>query len=835
MPSRALLLGAQQDGLKGVENDVAAMAKALESRGFLIDRCHGDDATRANILAAYEKLINDTGPNDPVVVFYSGHGGRAQPPNTGGSGPDLMDLQFIAPMDIHASTPEDFRGITSVELSALLNRLTDKTDNVVVMLDCCHAMRMSRDDRLRIKAVPPMEYDLLRAHVDRLRAAGQLDIDRLRTTGNPDAVRLVACAPDQSASEYAGADGHQIGMFTEAVTLVLEQAGTQPVTWATVMDRVRERVGDLSSGQRPEVEGPANRLLFETAVDELLTTLRVTPLPEGRVRLECAPLLDVREGDEFLVMPPGAVAADPATKIGDLRVDRVGPLSAEGPVVLAAGVTEVPVGGRAHRTRAAAPALAVRVPDSAADLARAVSTTPLIRLAGPDETPLAEVRVDPAGRLTVHDLIGPLHTPDPDDGAGIARVVNNLKVLAQASALRRLVGRSDWSLGADLHIEWGRVVDGQAEPLGRAGAVAYTGDKIYVSVRNDSADTVFVSLIDIGVAGRVQVLTNSTPTGVRLTPGKTFTYGFNDVRGVLTGLGLSWPAGLDPAQARPETLLIVAASVAQDMSALEQRGIGRGGRAVASPLEQMLAQIAVGGSRDLSSEFGSTVRYDVHAIDFELGPLPDEGPFLIDERADPPTRHRTARGTRPTTLAVRLEELIVHRNRAMFGADVRVDTVVLTGAGPTAQPTYRAHTERFANIADGEPLPLDRLLIFHGPVVDYLDIAIWVSRDSKGSLALNDMLTEELTGFEVQDALTQLGGALVVPSHAAAAAVLVGAGAVVVNVAYKLLRGAVGDVIGVYRGSLLAGEGYRTGRHPSSGSRRVQDFSIAYSVTGVGP
>lgn len=292
---------------------------------------------------------------------------------------------------------------------------------------------------------------------------------------------------------------------------------------------------------------------------------------------------------------------------------------------------------------------------------------------------------------------------------------------------------------------------------------------------------------------------------------------------------------MDPALARPETVLVLVMSARQDVSALEQEGIRGGATARGgdrSPLERMLEQIATGRSREITPLTATVPRYDVHVVDFELGPIPDEGTFLIDERPSPATRSRTVRGPAPDKVAVRIDNLRIHRNRAWFGADIRVDTVVVTGSG-SAEPAYHARTERFSNIDDEELLPGDKLLLYYGPAVDYIDIAVWVSRDEKGSLALSDLLAEKLTGTEIQQALAGLAGVAVAAPQAAAAAALVGAGAVVVNVAYRLLRGVVGTAIGLYRGSRLAREQFGVGRHPEHGSLRVQDFSIAFSIEDV--
>jgi hypothetical protein len=68
-------------------------------------------------------------------------------------------------------------------------------------------------------------------------------------------------------------------------------------------------------------------------------------------------------------------------------------------------------------------------------------------------------------------------------------------------------------------------------------------------------------------------------------------------------------------------------------------------------------------------------------------------------------------------------------------------------------------------------------------------------------------------------------------AHAGVAMAAAGACVVLGNTAYRLLTAAVGRSVGLYRTSLLAGEAFGVGRHPSADLLRAQDFSFAFSVT----
>jgi hypothetical protein len=322
--------------------------------------------------------------------------------------------------------------------------------------------------------------------------------------------------------------------------------------------------------------------------------------------------------------------------------------------------------------------------------------------------------------------------------------------------------------------------------------------------------------------------------------------GSDDLDGRLAGIPLTWPLDIDGTDPRPETILVLVTSSPQDVSVLQQDGVrgpdqhrGAAQLADGSSLERLLAQFATGGFRDLPAGGGRATRYDVHTIGFQLNPAlppePEVPTFLIDERPDPSVRLAGRRGPtpEPPNVAVRLNELVVHNNRALRSANIRVDAIVLTGSGGV-EPVYRAGTARFSNVLDGDRLPLDDMLVYHGPAIDFLDIAVWVSRDRADSLSLSDMLRQQLTDAEVQAAALQLAGLTIATPQAATAVAAIGAGAVIVNLAYRFLSRVVGDNVGLYRTSLLAHEGFGLGRHPARGSLRAQDFSFAYTIDDVG-
>ncbi|NUT95365.1 MAG: caspase family protein [Saccharothrix sp.] len=780
MSRKALLIGAQTGGLTGVANDVAAMADALARWGFHSTRCEGENAGRAGILDAYERLIGQARPDDAVVVYYSGHGAYSPDPERGWGTPGHKVLQLIEPTDFTESTEEDFRGITSLELSVLLARLTERTRNVTVVLDCCHSAHMSRDRDPVVKGRSrPVPARLIRAHLDTLRREG-LPVD-LPATGNPHAVRIVACGPEQLAGEAANADGVRMGYLTDALTRSLTELRDSglAVSWATVVDRVRQRVLAAWPSQRPEVEGPARRVVFDTAETDPVATFPVSPVGD-RVRIAGAPLFGVRPGDEFVVMPDDTPEPDDHRKLGDVVVGQVDAQAAYG--VLSTGAP-VPLGARAHLVRSALPALPVRITGDdprLATVARLVEPVPVVRAAED-----AEVRVEAeSGGLVVHDAIGPLHAPQTADA-----VVANLKRVAQARALRCLTEDPWLALGTPVSITFARVDDGVAVPLPRSGAVVHSGQAISVEVRNEGTSTVYVSLLDIGVSHQISVLNPSSPSGVRLDAGRSYTFGGHDHTGRLAGLAVSWPHSVPAATPRPETIMVLVSAEPTDTRVLEQSGVRSGGW---SRLERYLRQLATAGIRETAPEAARPVRFAVHTIDFDLVPTPappaETATFQVDDR---PLWTRSDTSGRAFEVAVHLSDLVVHHNRRFRRSDVRLDALVVTNG------TFHVHTEFFHDIKDGERLTSTTDPIFQGTARATLDVAVWIS--PAGPLDL--------------------------------ASCLEGSPPNLFDTAHRALQETLGETIGLYRTTLPATEHFGLARTVGDAAVRTQDFSFRCTVT----
>ncbi|GAA1061433.1 caspase family protein [Agromyces bracchium] len=839
MGKRALLIGSETFGLTGVNGDVELMAESLSDHGFEVTVKINDAATRAGILDAYEKLIADTpeGSTDPVVVYYSGHGGRDrfddwQERQRRG---EPSHLQYIVPIDMAATTESDYRGLLAQELSTLQARLSARTQNVTTILDCCHSATMSRGaTQSRAASLTP------KAAPRGFPMAGALPV--LAQLGPaPDgwdmsnrlAVRIVACDPTQSAYERDSVLGGRHGALTEQLTIALRELDGRPVTWRWIGDRVRTRVSAEIPMQRPEVEGPGDRVAFSLETRSAAGAVPVTR-KKSVLTIEPAGLFGAAQGDSFqLVDDAGtAVAKAEVTELSDDRAQlRPDPPLAEG----AAELIAIPV-----RTASPRPVRLEVAEKVAKPLAEVIAASSLLRVLDDqrDAAEPAAAAIVGDGALTVLDGSGlPINRDGlSTDEAGCKSAVALAERVVKAERLRRL--RS-----ADAEAERERLVRVEFfehDPAGRAardlaGERFHPGDKISVGITNTADTPVYVGLFDIDLASRVVMLSQGEPSGWRIEPGETKVAGGDD------GAELSWDPTIPDDEERLETLVVIAANKPQEFTLLETPKDAQTRRgAPLSELESLLAEAAT-GTRNWSAGVptsGPPPRYSADTIDFFVSPDARidvrEPAFAITDL--PPLSMRIAqpRGQvdAPSRVAVRLVALKVRNNKALFKAVVRVDALVIT-TQRDGQVIAQPFTFRFPGIQDGDLLPMDKLQLYLGDVHEFLDIAIWVNRDDTKGVDLAKLFEDAANDTTIQGALTAIGGLVLAAPQVAVAVGTVAAVATVVRVGSQLVQAAVGKEIGLYRTSFLAFEKFGVGRQPAEGLRQAQGIEFAYEIVDI--
>jgi len=855
MTKRGLVLGSQIAGLSGVEDDTVRVSELLGGYGFAVTRYTGAKASRKGILEAYRQLIADSGPNDVAVLYYSGHGHLALSREDVPGQPRIF--QGICPTDYEDSTDTDYRGISSWELSILLRRLTAKTRNAAVILDCCHSSQMSRDGAAH-DAVPralphPLYLASFGPHIAALRGLYPGELESLDPLGNPEAVRLVACGQTESAFEYTNAKGKRTGAFTEALLDTLAEVGDASISWEAVGQAVRERVLRRFPSQRPEIEGPLRRRMFSLIEDDNRGIVPIVATAQG-LRLRAGRLHGISEGDVYAVMPVGTQAyrADKAIALVAVTSSSATSAGAQLDGAWRNGYAALPDDAVAIPLTQAARKRAIRLiaPDAAhAAIEAAITRIPTLRVAAADDADPAIATLRLVGdALTIEDALGPIF-PAARYPSELEPMVGNLKNLGVAQALRELAGSHGVAEGSEVTVELGVVDGGALRPLSERGASLGLGDRVYVRVKCRALRTLYVHLFNVGVRGKVTLLTGFAPSGIALDKGEEFVLGARPGTQDVVGISLFWPTGL-PMDSFPrvDELVAVVTTSKVSLAGLETTEfIANAMRGAGNRLQDLLGQLQDGRTRDadpslpLDDYLVKRLSYYLHPRAGRIGDLD----FEIDEnrRLQSSTRLASAwieggtaaasqeRGEQPPAeIAIRLDELVVDKNRAVFAADVRVDALVCTRSG-AADGAYRVATMQFKGIKSGERLPIEHPLLFVGPVRDFVDICLWVSRDTGEDLQLADLLAKHANSNEFQDAATALmigAGGVGAPWVTA-----VGASAVLARIAYELILKAAGKTIGLYRTAYLAHERFGVGRHPAVGLYRAQDFSFSLLIDAV--
>lgn len=343
---QALLIGINQwqnssliPSLKGCHNDVELIRQALISR-------FGSDAVNATVLldteathagikeAIREHLIEPArersaaGKSLPAfLLHFSGHGSRAADMSgTKASGFD----ETIVPYDSRQSQVFD---IKDWELGELVDELAEFSDNITVVLDCCHSGSGTRDTDLVPRQCPAdTRPQPIRDTAHRTVHGATRSVDESDTH-----VLLSACLAHEVAHEYVDPETQTpYGSFSFAVASELaRQTGTGSASYADLHRRIMRRISGQGSHQHPQCEGQRNRVVFGGLKAARAGRFSVTAVSGHHITINAGRVHGVSAGDEFLVL-----AASDRPSATPARLKAVNIRAAESECEIAAGEAE---------------------------------------------------------------------------------------------------------------------------------------------------------------------------------------------------------------------------------------------------------------------------------------------------------------------------------------------------------------------------------------------------------------------------------------------------------------------------------------------------------------
>ncbi|QRV98785.1 ICE-like protease (caspase) p20 domain protein [Ceratobasidium sp. AG-Ba] len=292
-----------------------AVADADDVAGFLlglgvppgqITNLRNQQATRHAIITAFRELTENPGicVNDPILIFYAGHGGLADAPESWKqSGYDK--IQVIFPYDYNTKPwfMSEVECIPDRTIQALLNNLAAaKGDNITVIFDSCHSASGSREDDIvnpgsnRIARDPGIKVTIS-PHIDqKLLASASLHIPEAQEMSSisrgfkrpfridqASHVHISACGSEEISWED---DGH--GLFTKALLEKLREIKLEDLSY-------RDLVTSL-----PKLDHQ-NPQCYGTHMSRVIFTSKISPMADGLYRVQ-------PEGKDKLILSVGALA-----------------------------------------------------------------------------------------------------------------------------------------------------------------------------------------------------------------------------------------------------------------------------------------------------------------------------------------------------------------------------------------------------------------------------------------------------------------------------------------------------------------------------------------------
>lgn len=275
--------------------------------------------TRQNIVNSFRKLAEIAPEIAQVYIHYSGHGGRAKTVFPDIKGVGEID-EGLVPTDIGTAESQYLRDL---ELAQLLKELVDKKLTVTLVLDCCHSGGATRGDAqirgtnveddkpLQATFEPVAPLEVLAATWQSLTEQGTRGLKAGGIPESKDYVLLAACRQNEHAYEYAfnRETRERNGALTYWMLDTLRQQNPGQ-TYKDLYDRIYTQIHSQFPSQTPMLLGEGDRLIFGT---ERVKTVFAVPVKkveqtetgEMQALLEVGQANGITKGAEFAIYPRG--------------------------------------------------------------------------------------------------------------------------------------------------------------------------------------------------------------------------------------------------------------------------------------------------------------------------------------------------------------------------------------------------------------------------------------------------------------------------------------------------------------------------------------------------
>ncbi|KJA24870.1 hypothetical protein HYPSUDRAFT_38216 [Hypholoma sublateritium FD-334 SS-4] len=278
----ALIIGIDNYKDTKIDRLSGAVADAENMRDFLVDdlrvskdqriiELYNEQATKSAMIKALKNLATkeEIGKDDPILIYYAGHGSQFQAPDDWGANLHSK-IEMLLPynFDLKGSESLEEQGLLDQTFSALLSDIAlNKSNNVTVILDCCHSGSADRlidleagSREVRIRRIDlPANYNLLKPeHINDNNHKGSARSSQAwHICSDVSHVLLAACERNDPA--YETDDGH--GVFTTALLKLLRDTSYENFTYRSLI----KALPALPRSQKPQCLGlNLDRCLFNS-------------------------------------------------------------------------------------------------------------------------------------------------------------------------------------------------------------------------------------------------------------------------------------------------------------------------------------------------------------------------------------------------------------------------------------------------------------------------------------------------------------------------------------------------------------------------------------------
>ncbi|TRY29932.1 caspase family protein [Aliiglaciecola sp. M165] len=524
-------------GLSGCVSDARLIHSILTSHfGFQaneIRELYDDDANQTAIFQAMQKLVDEAQSGDCVVFHFAGHGSqRTCLDDSEGSGMDSTIMPSDSGRGAHPNLD-----ISDDEIGEWLEKLSTKTDNITLIFDCCHSGTITRDPWAATARGAPADTRTAQEMglSQKQKHSATRDLEGGSFLPRSDAYVVISgCRDDELSNEYSlQKDGTQLrhGALTYWLSQTLIAAKPDS-TYQDIFESASQQITALFPSQHPQIEGRRDRVLFGTNRVSPLKYFNLKSVQGNTVTINGGAAHGVVNGSEWAVYPPGTNNTEQSTPLTKLTVMSVDALTAEATVESTAKTLTKDCRCILLSSPVAIPTLSIdisEVPEKiASTLQNMIDTSGLLDVSTSPAT--ADLRIqskDSQWTALSKDERPVLPLQDLQQEDDFSRFISNLETRSRAQNVLKLANPES-QLNVDFNVY--RSTDGANWTKVDENTVFVHGDRVAFELINNEDRDLFLSVLDIGLSGRVALFYPPGHNSEKITSGQTLKVGFNQIK-----------------------------------------------------------------------------------------------------------------------------------------------------------------------------------------------------------------------------------------------------------------------------------------------------------------